>query len=132
MAYVAQLLGYDLSVRQSAAFEYLNAPSNVYANPYFSSNTATTISYTSYTNSTLTVKRPSGYYSDGAISRYYDNVNETLSVATLCEYTSFVSGCCSQELFKLNSNSLILVGSILNLKPNNFSTLTLALCSSIF
>ena len=31
MAYVAQLLGYDLSVRQSAAFEYLNAPSNVYA-----------------------------------------------------------------------------------------------------
>ena len=119
MAYVAQLLGYDSSV-QSAAFEYLNAPSTVYANPDFSSNTATTISYTSYTDSTLTVNSPSGYYSDGAISRYYDNVNETLSVATLCEYTSFVSGCCSQELFKLNSNSLILVGSILNLKPNNF------------
>ena len=120
MAYVAQLLGYDLSVSQSAAFEYLNAPSTVYANPDFSSNTATTISYTSYTDSTLTVNSPSGYYSDGAISRYYDNVNKTLSVATLCEYTSYVSGCCSQELFKLNSNSLILVGSILNLNPSNF------------
>ena len=119
MAYVAQLLGYDLSVSQSAAFDYLNAPSNVYANPYFSSNTATTISYTSYTDSTLSVKSPAGYYSDGAISRYYDG-NETLSVATLCEYTSFVSGCCSQELFKLDSNSLILVGSILNLNPPNF------------
>ena len=119
MAYVAQLLGYDSSV-QSAAFEYLNAPSTVYANPDFSSNTATTISYTSYTDSTLTVNSPSGYYSDGAISRYYDNVNKTLSVATLCEYTSYVSGCCSQELFKLNSNSLILVGSILNLNPSNF------------
>jgi hypothetical protein len=120
MAYVAQLLGYDLSVPQSAAFEYLNAPLNVYANPYFSSNTATTISYTSYTDSALTVKSPSGYYSDGAISRYYDNVNETLSVATLCEYTSYVIGCCSQELFKLDSNSLILVGSILNLNFGDF------------
>jgi len=119
MAYVAQLLGYDSSV-QSAAFDYLSTPSNVYANPDFSSNTATTISYTSYTNSTLTVKSPSGYYSDGVISRYYDNVNETLSVATLCEYTSFVSGCCSQELYKLNTNSIILVGSILNLNSTNF------------
>lgn len=118
MAYVAQLLGYDLSV-QSAAFDYLNAPSSVYASPYFSSNTATTISYTSYTDSTLLVKSPAGYYSDGAISRYYDG-NETLSAATLCEYTSYVSGCCSQGLFKLNSNSLILVDSILNLNPANF------------
>jgi hypothetical protein len=119
MAYVAQLLGYDSSV-QSAAFDYLNAPSNVYANPDFNSNTATTISYTSYTNSTLAVKSPAGYYSNGVISRYYDNVNKTLSVATLCEYTSFVSGCCSQGIFELSPNSTILVGSILNLNSTNF------------
>jgi hypothetical protein len=118
MAYVAQLLGYDSSV-QSAAFDYLNAPSNVYANPDFNTNTATTISYTSYTDSTLTVNSPAGYYSNGVISRYYDGL-DTLSPATLCEYTSYVSGCCSQELFKLNSNSLILVDSILNLNPSNF------------
>jgi hypothetical protein len=119
MAYVAQLLGYDSSV-QSAAFEYLNAPSNVYANPDFNTNTATTISYTSYTDSTLTVNSPAGYYSNGVISRYYDNVNKTLSVATLCEYTSFVSGCCSQGIFELSPNSTILVGSILNLNSTNF------------
>ena len=119
MAYVAQLLGYDSSV-QSAAFEYLNAPSNVYVNPDFNTNTATTISYTSYTDSTLTVNSPAGYYSNGVISRYYDNVNKTLSVATLCEYTSFVSGCCSQGIFELSPNSTILVGSILNLNSTNF------------
>jgi hypothetical protein len=118
MAYVAQLLGYDSSV-QSAAFDYLNAPSNVFANPDFSSNTATTISYTSYTNSTLAVKSPAGYYSNGVISRYYDG-NETLSAAILCEYTLYVSGCCSQGIFELSSNSPILLGSILNLNTGNF------------
>ena len=120
MAYVAQLLGYDLSVSQSAAFDYLNAPSNVYANPDFSSNTATTISYTSYTDSFLTVNSPSGYYSDGVISRYYDNVNKTLSAAVFCEYTLYVSGCCTQLKYQLSSNSPILVGSILNLNTGNF------------
>lgn len=123
MAYVLQLLGYDSSSVQSAAYSYVYNAAIVntnYANPYFSSNTATTISYTSYTDSALTVNSPSGYYSDGAISRYYDNVNKTLSVATLCEYSSYVSGCCTQELYKLDSNSLIVVGSILNLNPSNF------------
>jgi hypothetical protein len=118
MPYVAQLLGYDLSVSQSAAFDYLNAPSNVYANPDFTSNSATTIFYTSYTDSTLTVYSPSGYYSNGVISRYYDDF--TLSPAILCEYTLYVSGCCSQLIYQLSSNSPILVGSILNLNTGNF------------
>jgi hypothetical protein len=45
---------------------------------------------------------------------------ETLSAATYCEYTSYVSGCCSQGIFELSSNSPILVGSILNLNTGNF------------
>lgn len=118
MSLTPQTLGYGLTI-EGAFYAYTNNPVQFYVDPVFTTNTATTITYESYVDSIMSSHSSAGYYSNGVVVRYYDGL-ETLSASTFPQYSTYLSGCCDNKLYKLKSNTSLLLGTVIYIPPVNF------------